>query len=48
MIEIRKPEAVEFYARYGFQGFKARQGKLGDRPEPTPMFLSIKSIPKPS
>ena len=42
-----KPEAIAFYSRYGFEKLEVIQGKLGDRPEPTPMFLALRSIPKP-
>ncbi len=41
-----KPRAVSFYERYGFMALNVVQGKLGDRPEPTPMFLEIGAIPK--
>jgi len=40
-----KPEAVAFYARYGFEPLDVIEGKLGSRPEPLPMFLPIGSIP---
>ncbi|MBF0236778.1 MAG: GNAT family N-acetyltransferase [SAR324 cluster bacterium] len=40
-----KPEAVEFYSRYGFERIDVKQGKLADRPEPIQMFLALKSIP---
>lgn len=41
-----KPEAVAFYEQYGFVALEAEAGHLGDRPEPTPMFLEIGAIPK--
>lgn len=40
-----KPQAVAFYRRYGFFDLETVQGQLGDRPEPTPMFLEIGAIP---
>lgn len=40
-----KPEAVSFYERYGFEALDTLQGMLGDRPEPTPMFLGLSEIP---
>ncbi len=41
-----KPEAVEFYERYGFESFETISGQLGDRPSPQPMILPLGSIPK--
>ena len=43
-----KPKAVAFYERYGFTALDVVQGQLGDRPEPTPMFLEIGAIPATS
>lgn len=43
-----KPQAVAFYERYGFAALEVVQGQLGDRPEPTPMFLEIGAIPATS
>jgi len=40
-----KPQAVGFYERYGFARLEMRQGQLGDRPEPLPMFLALARIP---
>lgn len=40
-----KPHAISFYERYGFIKLDTREGNLGDRPEPIPMFLSLGSIP---
>ncbi|MEA3415298.1 MAG: GNAT family N-acetyltransferase [Thermodesulfobacteriota bacterium] len=37
-----KPHAVSFYERYGFIRLETLEGNLGDRPEPIPMFLSLK------
>lgn len=41
-----KPRAVAFYQRYGFTPLEVAQGQLGDRPEPTPMFLEVGAIPR--
>jgi hypothetical protein len=41
-----KPEAVGFYANLGFQALPQAKGALGDRPEPTPMFLELGAIPR--
>jgi GNAT superfamily N-acetyltransferase len=43
-----KPKAVAFYERYGSTALDVVQGQLGDRPEPTPMFLEIGAIPATS
>ena len=40
-----KPQAVAFYARFGFVPLATRAGRLGDRPEPAPMFLELEAIP---
>lgn len=41
-----KPEAIPFYLRYGFQVLEnVLEGEVRSHPSPTPMFLSIKSIP---
>jgi GNAT superfamily N-acetyltransferase len=39
-----KPDAVNFYSRYGFSKIDAITGMLGDRPEPVPMWLPIHLI----
>ena len=39
-----KPDAVSFYQRFGFIPLKIEQGTLGTRPEPQPLFLSIKTL----
>ncbi|MGB5737321.1 MAG: GNAT family N-acetyltransferase, partial [Thiohalocapsa sp.] len=39
-----KPAAVAFYETLGFQVMSVVQGALGDRPEPVPMFLSIRLV----
>ncbi len=43
-----KPEAIDFYRRYGFLEFPILSGQLGDRPEPRPMFLELGAIPEES
>ena len=39
-----KPQAVGFYQGLGFTPLAVVRGQLGDRPEPLPMFLSVRSI----
>ena len=39
-----KPDAVPFYAKYGFEAVDAVEGASDARPAPTPMFLGIKAI----
>lgn len=39
-----KPDAVSFYARYGFISMEALEGQSESRPEPVPMFLSMRAI----
>lgn len=41
-----KAEAVAFYERLGFLALEAEAGQLGDRPEPTQMFLEVAAIPR--
>lgn len=41
-----KTSAVSFYQRLGFLCLQGERGVLGERPEPTPMFLSLKFIEK--
>lgn len=41
-----KPNAVRFYEQYGFVRLSTLQGMLGDRPEPTLMFLDLRLIPQ--
>lgn len=43
-----KPPAVEFYERYGFFSVDVRSGGLGDRPEPSVMFLPLQEVPEPA
>ncbi len=39
-----KPDAVAFYAKYGFLAVDAIEGASDARPAPTPMFLSTRAI----
>jgi len=39
-----KPGAVEFYARMGFIPIDAVEGRADARPQPLPMFLSMRTI----
>jgi GNAT superfamily N-acetyltransferase len=39
-----KRDAEPFYARLGFLPLAVERGGLGDRPEPTPMFLPIRQV----
>jgi GNAT superfamily N-acetyltransferase len=39
-----KPDAVEFYTRYGFVPLEAIEGQADARPQPTAMFLSMRAI----
>jgi predicted N-acetyltransferase YhbS len=41
-----KEGALDFYARYGFLPVEALEGQSDARPQPTPMFLSIRLIQK--
>lgn len=36
-----KPEAVAFYLKLGFEPLEVVAGELGDRPQPTAMFLPL-------
>jgi GNAT superfamily N-acetyltransferase len=40
-----KPDAVEFYERFGFERLEVLSGRLNEHPSPVPMFLPIDSIP---
>lgn len=42
-----KSDAVNFYERLGFVSLELEAGQLGERPEPTPMFLELGAIPRP-
>jgi len=39
-----KPDAVDFYQRYGFLSVDALEGRSDARPAPIPMFLAIRAI----
>ncbi len=39
-----KPESLAFYEKIGFIPLQIIAGGLGDRPEPQPLFLAIKTI----
>ena len=39
-----KPRAASFYAKYGFISMEALEGQSESRPEPVPMFLSMRAI----
>ena len=41
-----KAGAEEFYRRYGFVPLDVVEGALAPRPEPTPMFLALGSVPR--
>jgi ribosomal protein S18 acetylase RimI-like enzyme len=43
-----KSDAIGFYERLGFVRLEVRAGQLGERPEPTPMFLELGAIPGPA
>ena len=40
-----KSESESFYRRYGFVPLHALEGTAAQRPEPTPMFLALGSVP---
>jgi predicted GNAT family N-acyltransferase len=39
-----KPDAVDFYQRYGFLSVDALEGSSDARPAPIPMFFAIRAI----
>ncbi len=39
-----KPDAVEFYSRYGFVSIDVVEGQSDARPAPIPMFLALRAI----
>jgi hypothetical protein len=39
-----KPDATDFYAKYGFIAVDAVEGRSDARPQPIPMFLSTRAI----
>ena len=44
LVADAKPEAVDFYAKYGFVPYEALEGQSEDRPRPTMMFLAMRTI----
>lgn len=42
-----KESAAAFYEKLGFERLTVLEGTLGDRPEPTAMFVPIDAIPAP-
>ena len=41
-----KAGAEDFYRRLGFEALDVLQGAVAQRPEPTPMFLALGSVPR--
>jgi len=41
-----KAEAIQFYRRFGFVELRAIAGESPTRPRPTPMFVSLSSVPR--
>jgi len=41
-----KPDAIEFYRAFGFRALELTKGALGDRPQPSTMFLELAAIPR--
>jgi len=41
-----KPAAIDFDERLGFVRLEVDAGHLGERPEPTPMFVALDAIPR--
>ena len=46
LIVDAKPGAEAFYTRYGFVPLDVVEGASAQRPEPTPMFLALGSVPR--
>lgn len=40
-----KTDAIAFYEKLGFTRLEVVSGALGDRPEPTPMFIELGAVP---
>ena len=40
-----KRDAVAFYQRYGFMTLEVVEEAAAQRPQPTPMFLAVGSVP---
>ena len=41
-----KIEAVPFYEKLGFLRLEVVAGEVGDRPQPTSMFLELDALPR--
>jgi GNAT superfamily N-acetyltransferase len=41
-----RPGAVDFYRRFGFVPIRIVEGATEQRPEPTPLFLALGSLPR--
>jgi len=39
-----KPDAIDFYSKYGFIAFQALEGLSDARPQPVPMFLPTRAV----
>ncbi len=39
-----KPDAIDFYVKYGFIALDVVEGEAAVRPRPTPMFLAVRAI----
>jgi GNAT superfamily N-acetyltransferase len=47
MLVDAKPDALDFYSAFGSRTLQTTKGALGDRPQPSTMFLELKAIPRP-
>ena len=45
LVADAKPDAVEFYPRYGFVPLEVLEGAAPQRPEPTAMIPALGSVP---
>jgi hypothetical protein len=41
-----KPDALDFYARFGFSSLQPTAGQLESRPAPTPLFIPLELVLK--
>ena len=41
-----KPDAIEFYSRYGFVAIEALEGRSHHLPPPMPMYLPLGAVPR--
>lgn len=39
-----RPDAIAFHEKLGFLRLSVTSGELGDRPQPTPMFLAVNQV----